>query len=347
MKNKLLYNLIFIIFAVSVCFSFLSLSASAQSLTDELVEFSCAEPPADSNNGYFIIFYKTTSDKIMARLLSWNVTNVKLSQSADSGVNGIPSAQIRIETNHISLRFQGQGLAYYSLFDVTSDTNNLNETQYGMIDYTNTELYRFQFAPNELLGYAIYGNGVIYSNSHPYVDELYPVLFNESKTQYNQMLQLLNICQTLGIKLDAIETELYSIEGQIYALYELVASDVMYYLDNISQYSYQTQAYLLECKQLLEEIRDSLNASGPSFDEVMGEDKFGNALGDYNTNDAINSLPNQFEGDKVGIYSGIGFFTKIYDNLLYYMPELKHAITFILTLSFAGYVLGRKLNKEG
>lgn len=343
MKNKVFNKLICVMLAVSLCFSYFALTASATSLTDELIEFSCAEPPADSNNGYLIIFYKTTSDKIMGKLLAWNVTPA-VNSTTENTVSTVPSVQINIAT-YVSIRFQGQGLAYYSLYDVVSDTNNFNGVQYGMIDYTETGVYRMQISPNDYLGYALYGNGVVTSNSYPSENELYPVLFNEGKTQYNQMLQLINACQQLGVKIDDTNMMLEDIDAWMLELYLQLADVIGPYLSDISNYTYQSQEYLLQCRDLLEEIRDCLNIEGPSYDDMTNED-FQNAMGDYNADSAVEDLPDIYDGDKYEVTAGISIFRSIFNLIFHYMPELKVALTLILMLGFIGYVLGRKLNKS-
>lgn len=346
MKNKVFYKLIFLLLACSLCFSYFALSAFAFDTKDKQVEFYCAEPAVDSNNGYAIFFFKSSNGNIWGRLISWYFAPCVEILTENPTIKNLP-VDIRIDPSNIIFTFDAGGDLYssvYSLLDIFSNQNSLNG--YSTKSFVNEESYTISFAGNEFLGYVLNGNSYISHNTYPAKDDVYNVLFSADAVQYNQLLELLSVAQQLGLKLDEVNGNLTDVNVWLQEIFYYLSEYIMYSLWNIEDYNRQMQLLLVEARDLLIEIRDALGASGPSFEETMGED-FGNDLGDYNAGDAVGSLPNQFEGDKNKIYSGIGFFTKIFDNLLGQMPELKHALIFILTLGFVGYVIGRRLNKVG
>lgn len=348
MKSKIFKNLIFVVLAFSVCFSFLSLSANAVT-GDVVVQYSCAEPVISDSSGYFIYFTRTNSGEIKSRMFAWDSW-----RALYSGDEVVPDSHISFLINIKSDLIElypvdlDKYTTFYSIMDISSNSNNFNQCLYGTADTDNNSFnpYVLDFPTNEtFIGYSIYGNGLIGENAYPNKREVFPVLFDDSATQYNQLNELLQKISILCADNQVIMGRLYDIMISAQNM-EMLLTDMFNLLINIDYYVYDSNQVLYEVLDRLERLLDEMNIDVPDdLDNNLNNNPFDENANNFNPEQSFDDLP-QFEFGN-GLKSGFGVFRSIFDNIMNAFPGLFNVLTIILILGFVGYVLGRKLNKGG
>lgn len=337
---------------VSLLFFSFSFLASAESSTDTIIEFHCGEPLSGGNNGYFILFYKTTNNEIYGRVIAWNV--VKLFGETDS-IYGENSMRVSVSQHNVNFQFTGYGSNDYQYYVAYTDiTSNSNRLLHYSVSSSSPYSYTIDFAPSTYLGYYI-SNGFLESNY--YGDESdynYPVLWSEGTVLSNNLTQLINLCNVLHndnnnllSKLDDIFNKQIDIETMVVETY-IVLNYCWTELQNLVAEQQQTNIYLLEMISIMQEIRDSLNSTGPPVDDLLPNEE-DSQFGDYGDDlqNGVDSLPDLNESLNGSQYTSIArFFTYVFDSFFGIFIELYSILTIVLLLGFVGYVIGRKLNKE-